>query len=116
LGEAGDAGNRSRLPGPRFSGYRSLTMETPPRPFGEFLEEHLVVFDGGLGTELYRRGVFINKSFDELNLVNPKLVTEVHRSYVEAGADVIETNTFAANRVKLSQHGLAEQLAAINEQ
>jgi homocysteine S-methyltransferase len=91
-------------------------MDTPPRPFRDFLEEHIVVFDGGLGTELYGRGVFINKSFDELNLVNPHLVTEVHRSYVEAGADVIETNTFAANRVKLRQHGLAEQVAAINEQ
>jgi methionine synthase I (cobalamin-dependent)/5,10-methylenetetrahydrofolate reductase len=91
-------------------------METPPRPFRDFLEEQLVVFDGGLGTELYRRGVFINKSFDELNLVNPQLVTEVHRSYVDAGADVIETNTFAANRVKLSQHGLVEQVVAINEQ
>jgi len=91
-------------------------METPPRLFKDFLEESLVVFDGGLGTELYGRGVFINKSFDELNLVNPQLVTEVHRSYVEAGADVIETNTFAANRVKLRQHGLVEQVEAINEQ
>src|SRR4030095_2895324 len=91
-------------------------MEPPPRPFRDFLEEQLVVFDGGLGTELYRRGVFINKSFDELNLVNPQLVTEVHRSYVDAGADSIETNTFAANRVKLSQHGLVEQVVAINEQ
>ena len=90
-------------------------MDTPPRPFLDFLEENIVVFDGGLGTELYNRGVFINKSFDELNLTNPALVKEVHRSYVEAGADVIETNTFAANRLKLRQHGLAEQLAEINE-
>src|SRR5204863_8730323 len=56
------------------------------------------------------------KSFDELNLVNPQLVIDVHRSYLDAGADVIETNTFAANRVKLGQHGLLEQVGAINEQ
>lgn len=91
-------------------------MDTPRRPFLDFLEENIVVFDGGLGTELYSRGVFINKSFDELNLTNPALVTDVHRSYIDAGADVIETNTFAANRIKLRQHGLVEQLAAINEQ
>src|SRR5947199_8655907 len=91
-------------------------MDRPAKPFLEFLLENVVVFDGGLGTELYNRGVFINKSFDELNLANPALVREVHRSYVEAGADVIETNTFAANRMKLRQHGLVDQLAAINEQ
>lgn len=91
-------------------------MPDPPKSFSDLLEENVVVFDGGLGTELYARGVFINKSFDELNLSNPALVKEVHRAYVEAGADVIETNTFAANRYKLQQHGLLEQLKAINEQ
>ncbi len=90
-------------------------MPEPLPPFLEFLERNIVVFDGGLGTELYNRGVFINRSFDELNLSNPSLVQEVHRSYVEAGADVIETNTFAANRPKLGHHGFAEQLRAINE-
>jgi len=91
-------------------------MDRPGKPFLEFLQENIVVFDGGLGTELYNRGVFINKSFDALNLSNPSLVKEVHRSYVEAGADVIETNTFAANSIKLRHHGLADQLWAVNEQ
>src|SRR5262245_33848735 len=89
-------------------------MAGPKDPFLQFLESNIVVFDGGLGTELYNRGIFINRSFDELNLSSPTLVRDVHRTYIEAGADVIETNTFAANRIKLRQHGLAEQLEAIN--
>lgn len=89
-------------------------VSRPAKPFLEFLEQNVVVFDGGLGTELYGRGVFINKSFDELNLSSPSLVQEIHRSYIEAGSDVIETNTFGANRFKLRHHGLAEKLREIN--
>lgn len=85
------------------------------KPFLERLEEDIVVFDGGLGTELYSRGVFINRSFDELNLANPSLVKDVHRAYIEAGADVVETNTFGANRFKLRHHGIADKLRDINE-
>ena len=67
-----------------------------------------------MGTMLYSKGVFINKSFDALNLSRPELVEEVHQDYVRAGADIVETNTFGANRIKLGSFGLGESLVAIN--
>ncbi|MGD0484158.1 MAG: bifunctional homocysteine S-methyltransferase/methylenetetrahydrofolate reductase [Gemmatimonadales bacterium] len=83
--------------------------------FAEQLADGRVhVFDGAMGTELYARGVFINVCFDELCLRQPDLVREVHAAYVKAGAEIIETNTFGANPVKLRQHGLAEETEAIN--
>jgi methionine synthase / methylenetetrahydrofolate reductase(NADPH) len=78
------------------------------------LEERVLISDGAMGTELYSRGIFLNRSFDELNLTQPDLVSEVHEAYVRAGADIIETNTFGANRVKLGAFGLASSLRAIN--
>ncbi len=75
----------------------------------------VVVFDGAMGTQLYAKGVFINQCYDELNLRAPDLVRDVHRSYVDAGAEVLETNTFGANRIKLAQFGLGGQVAEINE-
>src|ERR687887_1302315 len=86
------------------------------RPFIESLDERVLVCDGAMGTMLYAKGVFINKSFDALNVTQPDLVAEVHAEYVRAGADVIETNTFGANRIKLGSFGLADRLYAINEQ
>jgi homocysteine S-methyltransferase len=80
------------------------------------LEDRVLVCDGAMGTMLYAKGVFINKSFDALNLAQPDLVAEVHQEYVRAGADIVETNTFGANRIKLGQFGLADRLHAINEQ
>jgi len=82
--------------------------------FLDALEDRVLVCDGAMGTMLYARGVFINKSFDALNLTQPDLVGEVHREYLRAGADVIETNTFGANRVKLSHFGMSDRLAEIN--
>ena len=82
--------------------------------FLEELERRVLVCDGAMGTMLYARGVFLNRSFDELNLTQPDLVTDVHHAYVRAGADVIETNTFGANRIKLSTFGLADRTAEIN--
>jgi homocysteine S-methyltransferase len=82
--------------------------------FLEALDERVLVCDGAMGTMLYAAGVFINRSFDELNLVNPELVADVHRQYLRAGADVIETNTFGANPFKLATFGLAGETAAIN--
>src|ERR1043166_5566005 len=61
-----------------------------------------------MGTMLYAKGVFINKSFDALNVTQPDLVAEVHQEYVRAGADIVETNTFGANRIKLGSFGLAD--------
>jgi len=83
-------------------------------PFLDRLEEGVVLFDGAMGTMLYERGIFINRSFDETNLSNPSLVEKIHREYVDAGADVVETNTFGANRYKLKLHGLEDRLTEIN--
>src|SRR5687768_6472559 len=84
------------------------------QPFSEALEQRVLVCDGAMGTMLYSKGVFINKSFDALNLTRPDLVEEVHQEYVRAGADLVETNTFGANRIKLGSFGLADSLGAIN--
>ncbi|MDQ8168873.1 MAG: bifunctional homocysteine S-methyltransferase/methylenetetrahydrofolate reductase [Gemmatimonadota bacterium] len=77
--------------------------------------EQVVVFDGAMGTMLYARGVFINQCYDELVLRAPDLVREIHAAYVKAGAEVLETNTFGANRLKLTQYGLEGQVSAINQ-
>ena len=74
----------------------------------------VVVFDGAMGTMLYARGVFINQCYDELSLRAPELVREIHTRYVHAGAEVLETNSFGANRAKLAQHGLEGQVRDIN--
>ena len=75
-----------------------------------------LVFDGAMGTMLYGRGVFVNRCFDELNLSSPNLVRQVHSEYLEAGAEVIETNTFGAHRFKLGPHGLETQVRKINRE
>jgi len=75
----------------------------------------IVIFDGAMGTMLYNRGIFINASFDACNIHRPDLVKEIHREYVRAGAEAIQTNTFSANRMKLAAHGLAEQVREINQ-
>ncbi len=84
------------------------------RPFLEELDNRVLVCDGAMGTMLYSKGIFVNRCFDALNLTQPDLVAEVHQAYVRAGADVIETNTFGANRIKLSSFALGEKLHAIN--
>ena len=77
-------------------------------------DEHVYLFDGAMGTMLYSKGVFINKCYDELNVRNPEIVLEIHRQYVKAGAEIIETNTYGANRVKLSGFGIEDELRDIN--
>ena len=76
--------------------------------------QQVIVFDGAMGTMLYNKGVFINQCYDELNLRAPDLVRDVHKAYKKAGAEVLETNSFGANRIKLEQYGLASQVAEIN--
>jgi homocysteine S-methyltransferase len=73
-----------------------------------------VLCDGAMGTMLYARGVFINKSYDELNLSQPELVREIHAEYLQAGAEVVETNTFGANRFRLEHFGLQDKVREIN--
>jgi len=82
--------------------------------FLDMLKRGVVLFDGAMGTMLYERGIFINRCFDEVNLSRPELVESIHREYVDAGAQVIETNTFGANRVKLKLHGFDNLLEEIN--
>ncbi len=85
------------------------------RDFRELLSSDSVfVFDGAVGTRLYDKGVYINRSYDELNLTSADLVREVHAEYVKAGADIIETNSFGATRHKLKQYGLESRLREIN--
>ena len=85
------------------------------KTFRDFIEsDHIYVFDGAMGTRLYEKGVYINRSYDELNLINKDLVREVHEEYVKAGADIIQTNTFSANSNKLQKFGLNAQLRDIN--
>src|SRR3954464_5557114 len=72
------------------------------------------IFDGAMGTMLYTKGIYINRSYDELNLVAADLVREVHAEYVRAGADIIETNTFGANINKLQPYGLEASVREIN--
>ncbi|MDH3982262.1 MAG: bifunctional homocysteine S-methyltransferase/methylenetetrahydrofolate reductase [Kiritimatiellaceae bacterium] len=80
----------------------------------ELTKEHPLIFDGAMGTMIYSKGVFINTCYEHLCVTNPKLIGEIHQEYADAGADVIETNSFGANRRKLEGHGLAAELEAIN--
>jgi homocysteine S-methyltransferase len=84
------------------------------RDFRQLLEsDRAHVFDGAMGTMIYSRGVYINRSFDELNLSSPDLVLAIHREYIRAGAEIIETNTYGANGVKLAGYGLETRVAEI---
>ena len=85
---------------------RFLTLlDTSPLP---------VLRDGAMGTLLHSRGVGFESCFDALNLTNPALVGEIHRAYIEAGAQIIQTNTYGANHYKLAAHGLESRVAEIN--
>src|SRR5678816_851535 len=94
----------------------SNVQPAPVKGFLERLQDGVVVGDGAMGTMLYARGVFVNRCFDELNLSNPALVRAVHEEYLDAGADIIETNTFGAQRFKLGPHGFEAQVRKINRE
>lgn len=81
--------------------------------FRSAIEESVLTFDGAMGTEIYRQNIFTNRCFDELNLSQPDLIRSIHSSYVDAGVDVLTTNTFGANRPTLATYGLAERMAEI---
>jgi homocysteine S-methyltransferase len=84
------------------------------RPFSEIFADRPVLADGAMGTLLNSRGIFINRCYDELNLSNPALILSVHEEYLQAGAEVVETNTFGANRFRLTRHGLGDKVREIN--
>ena len=80
----------------------------------EAMEQRVLIGDGAMGTLLNQRGVAFDDCFDKLNLDQPAVVAQIHREYIDAGSQMIQTNTFGANRFKLTQHGLQEHLASIN--
>ncbi|MBI5535346.1 MAG: bifunctional homocysteine S-methyltransferase/methylenetetrahydrofolate reductase [Deltaproteobacteria bacterium] len=85
-------------------------------PFRERLNQGTIVFDGGMGTTLYANGIYLNRSYDELNLSAPHLVKQIHEDYVRAGAEVLETNTFGASTYKLEPHGFGSKMRDIHYQ
>jgi homocysteine S-methyltransferase len=82
--------------------------------FSELFADRPVLADGAMGTVLYARGIFVNRCYDEMNLSDPNLILGVHEEYLQAGAEILETNTFGANSFRLARHGLAGKMAGIN--
>ncbi|MGD1158662.1 MAG: homocysteine S-methyltransferase family protein, partial [Terriglobia bacterium] len=83
-------------------------------PFLERIDKRALVCDGAMGTMLYSRGISANRCYDELNVTMPQLVKEVHLAYIKAGAEVIETNTFGANRFRLQKFDLSAKVREFN--
>src|SRR5262245_19704338 len=83
-------------------------------PFLDALARGGLVFDGAMGTALYERGVLYTQSFDQVSLVRPELVKQVHESYLRAGAELLSTNSFGGNRFRLAAHGLEADVERIN--
>lgn len=79
------------------------------------LKDGILIFDGAFGTELYRRNFFVNTSYEGLSLTNQKIILSIHQAYLDAGCDVLTTNTYHANEIDLAEYGLAEKMAEINE-
>src|SRR5689334_3898853 len=80
------------------------------------LQKSAVLCDGAMGTLLYAKGIFINRCYDELNLSQPDLIRSVHHEYLQAGAEIIETNTFGGNSFRLARHSLADRVHEVNLQ
>jgi homocysteine S-methyltransferase len=93
-----------------------MTSPSSPtsRPLLEAIQAGVLVLDGAMGTQLYERGVLYNSCFEELNVSRPQLVAKVHEDYLRAGAQVIETNTFGANALRLEKHGLTARVRELN--
>jgi methionine synthase / methylenetetrahydrofolate reductase(NADPH) len=85
-----------------------------PQNFIERLKQSPVLCDGAMGTLLYAKGIFINRCYDELNLSQPELIRSVHHDYLQAGAEIVETNTFGGNSFRLARHSLADRVRDIN--
>src|SRR5512141_1410972 len=91
------------------------TFQNRSAEFKEALLNQVMVADGAMGTALYAKGIFLNRCYDELNLSLPALIRDVHQEYVRAGAEILETNTYGANRKRLAGFGFAEKLRQINQ-
>src|SRR5436853_2335770 len=85
-----------------------------PADFLERIRKSPILCDGAMGTLLYAKGIFINRSYDELNLSQPDLIRGIHHEYLQAGAEIVETNTFGGNSFRLERHGLADKVGDIN--
>src|SRR3954451_6647942 len=92
----------------------SCILNDMPGDFLARLKAAPVLCDGAMGTLLYSKGVFINRCYDELNVSQPDLIRSVHGEYLTAGAEVVETNTFGANRSRLDRHGCGSRVREIN--
>ena len=92
----------------------SCILETMPGDFLARLKRSPVLCDGAMGTLLYAKGIFINRCYDELNVSQPELIRGIHHEYLQAGAEIIETNTFGANAFRLGRHGFASRVHEIN--
>jgi methionine synthase I (cobalamin-dependent)/5,10-methylenetetrahydrofolate reductase len=90
------------------------TLARPPQAFLEAVQQSLLVFDGAIGSLLYERGVFVTQNFEQLNVTRPDIVRKIHQDYLDAGARVITTNTFGANRFCLERHGLVGEVRGYN--
>jgi methionine synthase I (cobalamin-dependent)/5,10-methylenetetrahydrofolate reductase len=91
-----------------------VRLKASGQPFNEALHAGTLVGDGGMGTQLYLRGMLFSVNYEELNLSRPEVVRKVHEEFLHAGADVIETNTFGANSLRLARHGIEDRVREIN--
>src|SRR6202795_2249301 len=85
-----------------------------PQNFIERLKQSPVLCDGAMGTLLYAKGIFINRCYDELNVSQPDLIRGIHHEYLQAGAEIVETNTFGGNSFRLARHSMADRVREIN--
>ncbi|MBZ0258504.1 homocysteine S-methyltransferase family protein, partial [bacterium] len=86
-----------------------------PEPILSALQDRVILADGGMSMEIYKQGFFVNRCYDQLNLISPDVISGIHQSFVKAGADLLTANTFGANRPALNGFGLADQLETINQ-
>jgi len=91
-----------------------MVASRPEVPFLEKLKESILVFDGAMGSLLYERGIFVTQNFEQLNVTRPDVVKRIHADYLAAGAQVLLTNTFGANKHRLDRHGLGAEVRAYN--
>jgi methionine synthase / methylenetetrahydrofolate reductase(NADPH) len=96
-----------------------MSLQTPHSPtkpmrFVDAVRRGVVVVDGGMGTQIYERGVLFNVNYEDLVVSRPDLVLRIHEDYVRAGAQIVETNTFGANRIRLARHGFSDRVTELN--